>query len=75
MLITADHGNCDEMKYQDGSPQTSHSKANVPFSLIQKDTNDVQISKNSALKDVAPTILYLLGIEKHAEMTGNSIFK
>ena len=75
MLITADHGNCDEMKYQDGSPQTSHSKANVPFCLIQKDTNDVQISENSALKDVAPTILYLLGIEKHAEMTGNSIFR
>ena len=61
MLITADHGNCDQMVYEDGSPHTSHSKANVPFILVQKalanKATDFTIRQDGALKDVAPTIL------------------
>jgi 2,3-bisphosphoglycerate-independent phosphoglycerate mutase len=78
MLITADHGNCDQMTYPDGSPHTSHSNAPVPFTLIEKNLENVKIEVNhpetNALKDVAPTILHLLGLEKPAEFDGDSIF-
>lgn len=78
MIITADHGNCDEMVYPDGSPHTSHSKADVPCVLIQKGLENNKMTDAGgkfALKDVAPTILYLLGIEKHSDMSGESIFR
>lgn len=79
MLITADHGNCDEMVYPDGTPQTSHSKANVPFALVQKDWENGGVESHAkeqyALMDVAPTILHLLGLKNHPEMTGKSIFE
>jgi 2,3-bisphosphoglycerate-independent phosphoglycerate mutase len=78
MLITADHGNCDQMVYDDGTPHTSHSDANVPLCLIQKniDKSKVQISlKDNSLNDVAPTILHLLGLKQTKFMTGETIFK
>lgn len=78
MLITADHGNCDQMVYPDGSPQTSHSNALVPFALVAKNINknDIEISSGDlALKDVSPTIVNLLGLEKPIEFEGNTIFK
>ncbi len=77
MIITADHGNSDEMVYPDGSPHTSHTKAPVPFCLVHpklKDQTLVPRGSSLALKDVAPTILNILGIEKPATMTGESIF-
>ena len=79
MLLTADHGNCDEMVYPDGSPHTSHSKAEVPFALVQKGwENSVEKTdeaEKSALMDVAPTILHLLGLDNHPDMTGKTIFE
>lgn len=77
MIITADHGNADQMVYEDGSVNTSHSGANVPFCLIAKDINKNLVTLQShdpALKDIAPTILNLLGIKKNKLMTGNTIF-
>ena len=79
MLVTADHGNCDQMVYPDGSMQTSHSDANVPFILVQKNIKKESVKINdsqvNALKDVAPTILNLLGIEKPELFQGNSVFQ
>lgn len=78
MLITADHGNCDQMVHPDGSPHTSHSKAKVPFILIKKELKNTEIeinNTNGALKDVSPTILHLLGIDPPKEFTGASVFK
>ncbi len=78
MFVTADHGNCDEMVYPDGTPQTSHSKAEVPFILIQDGVENKKIeiaSEDKALKDVAPTLLYTLGVEYGEQMTGTTIFK
>lgn len=75
MLLTADHGNCDQMVHPDGSPHTSHSGADVPFVLIKKDTENIKINSDKALKDVAPTILHLLGVEKNSLMTGQTIFE
>lgn len=77
ILITSDHGNSDQMIYEDGSPHTSHSSANSPFCLIAKDISKENVKINEgefALKDVAPTILYLLGIEIPPEFTGKPIF-
>jgi 2,3-bisphosphoglycerate-independent phosphoglycerate mutase len=78
MLVTADHGNCDEMVYADGSPQTSHSKAKVPFSLITskvlKDNVKINNENNNALKDIAPTLIHLMGLEKPVEFSGDAVF-
>ncbi len=77
MLITADHGNCDEMVYADGSTQTSHSNAKVPFCLVEKGLENCGLkiaNQDFALKDVAPTVLHLLGIKKHSDMAGNTVF-
>jgi 2,3-bisphosphoglycerate-independent phosphoglycerate mutase len=75
MLLTADHGNVDQMIYPDGSPHTSHTGADVPFVLIKKDIKDVKINSDKALRDVAPTILYLLGEQKNELMTGQTIYE
>lgn len=78
-LITADHGNCDEMEYEDGLPHTSHSSALVPFILVHpkvkgKSVTNLIQKEPYALKDVAPTVLKVLGIDKPSEFSGESIF-
>ena len=69
-LITADHGNADEMiDYKTGIPKTSHTKNPVEFIYVAEDHNNVNLIERGTLSDIAPTILYLLDIEKPAEMT------
>jgi 2,3-bisphosphoglycerate-independent phosphoglycerate mutase len=79
MLITADHGNCDQMVYPDGTPHTSHSDALVPFILMHKSLKDkkiaVPLAGEKALKDVAPTIVHLLGLPKAPDFSGTTIFE
>ncbi len=79
MIITADHGNADQMTYDDGSVQTSHSDSEVPFCVIHPKLKDQDIMLNQenkvmALKDVAPTILKILNIPKPKDFTGHPIF-
>ncbi len=77
-LITADHGNCDEMIGPDGRPFTQHSLNRVPFIVAGNAFADPENTLNSGdfgLADIAPTVLQLLGIEQPAEMTGHSIIK
>src|SRR5690606_22798956 len=77
LLITADHGNADQMVYPDGSPHTSHSTAPVPFCLVHKKLKNIQLEVNpelNALKDISPTILNLLGEVPPETFTGHSIF-
>jgi 2,3-bisphosphoglycerate-independent phosphoglycerate mutase len=69
-LVTADHGNADEMLEDDGSPDTAHSLNPVP--LIVTAGAD-SLDGEGILADVAPTILALLGIERPNEMTGRSL--
>lgn len=71
-LITADHGNADQMKDACGLTCTSHSTNPVPFILIRGDTGGVAL-RNGSLQDIAPTVLELLGLPKPAEMTGESL--
>jgi len=71
-IIIADHGNCEKMKNEDGSPNTSHTTNPVPIILVDKNKRNV---KNGILSDIAPTVLEILGIEKPLEMTANSLIK
>ncbi len=72
VLITADHGNCEEMLDADGHPHTQHTLNPVPFLVIDKQLKDIKL-KDGRLCDVAPTILELMEIEKPKEMTGESL--
>ena len=69
-MITADHGNCDNMLEPDGSPNTAHSLNPVPFIVT---ADGAALDGEGILADVAPTMLALLGIEQPPEMTGRSL--
>jgi 2,3-bisphosphoglycerate-independent phosphoglycerate mutase len=67
VLIIADHGNADNAINPDGSPNTAHSLNPVPCILV---SSDYQHIKEGILADVAPTLLYVMGLDRPAEMTG-----
>ena len=69
-LVTADHGNADQMYEADGSPFTAHTTNPVPFLVAGF---DCQLREGGKLADIAPTMLKILEIEKPAEMDGESI--
>jgi 2,3-bisphosphoglycerate-independent phosphoglycerate mutase len=71
-IVTADHGNAEEMLTADGSPQTAHSLNPVP--LIVTDAA-VELEPTGVLADVAPTVLALLGIDQPAAMTGKRLLR
>ena len=68
-IVTADHGNCDNMLEPDGSPNTAHSTNPVPLIVT---VEGVSVG-DGRLADVAPTALKLLGIDQPAAMTGHSL--
>jgi 2,3-bisphosphoglycerate-independent phosphoglycerate mutase len=73
ILITADHGNCEQMWDAElRAPHTAHTSNPVPFLLVG-DQEQRPLRSGGALCDVAPTILALLGIEAPAEMTGTDL--
>ena len=75
-LVTADHGNCDEMLAPDGKVLTQHSLNPVPFVVAAKryaGAKDVLITGRHGLADIAPTILGLLGLSQPVEMTGRCL--
>ena len=72
LLITADHGNCEQMiDYKTGEPHTAHTTNPVPLVLIGKEAK----LKEGRLADLAPTMLDLMGIDKPEEMTGESLIE
>lgn len=76
MIITADHGNVEEMiNLHTGEMDTEHSTNPVPFVLVNKNMKKIKLIKRGILGDVAPTILDLLFIKKPCEMTGHSLIK
>jgi len=72
LVITADHGNADNMLEPDGSPNTAHSLNQVPIIVT---VDGVTLSHGGMLADVAPTVLDLLGIEQPSQMTGRSLLE
>ena len=73
-IITADHGNADIMQYKDGTPNTAHTTAIVPFILFDSDNPKKQLREEGTLADIAPTILKMLDIKIPDEMTGKPMF-
>jgi 2,3-bisphosphoglycerate-independent phosphoglycerate mutase len=71
-LITADHGNCEQMRNADGSPNTAHTTNLVHFIYVAKNAADFRV-QDGVLADVAPTILFLLGLPQPSEMTGRTL--
>jgi 2,3-bisphosphoglycerate-independent phosphoglycerate mutase len=72
VLLTADHGNAEEMAFPNGEPNTQHSTNPVPVVFIAKDGGDVAV-RDGGLVDVAPTLLGLLGLGVPGRMTGRSL--
>ncbi len=72
-VVTADHGNADNMLEPDGSPNTAHSLNPVPLIVTMQ---GVELDQDGGvLADVAPTVLELLGIEQPATMTGRALLR
>ncbi len=66
--------NAEEMKFENGSPKTSHTTNKVPFVMANAPKGwSLAKSERSVLGDVAPTILAAMGLEQPKEMTGTSL--
>ena len=73
-IITADHGNLEQMvDYDTGEPQTAHTLNPVPCIIV--DDRPHALRASGVLADIAPTILHLMGIPQPREMTGVSLIK
>lgn len=73
-LITADHGNAEQMiDPQSGGPHTAHTMNPVPFHLVDDESKGIKLREGGALEDVAPTILGLMGTPQPQEMTGHDL--
>jgi 2,3-bisphosphoglycerate-independent phosphoglycerate mutase len=72
VLVTADHGNAEEMLFPDGSRNTQHSTNPVPVILAAEDARRYRL-RDGGLRDVAPTLLELMALPIPARMTGTSL--
>ncbi len=70
LLVTADHGNADQMKEPDGSPFTAHTTWPVPFIVVGR---DCKLREGGRLADIAPTMLDLMGLNQPEEMDGKTL--
>ena len=71
-LVTADHGNCEQMRNPDGSPNTAHTTNPVHCIYVAEDAAKFRC-RDGILADVAPTLLFLLGLPQPPEMTGKNL--
>jgi 2,3-bisphosphoglycerate-independent phosphoglycerate mutase len=71
-LVTADHGNCEQMRNPDGSPNTAHTTNLVHCIYVAHDAAKFSC-QDGILADVAPTLLFLLGMAPPPEMTGRNL--
>ncbi|MBN2879116.1 MAG: 2,3-bisphosphoglycerate-independent phosphoglycerate mutase [Clostridia bacterium] len=77
IIITADHGNAEQMwDYEKNVPYTAHTVSNpVPLIIIDDNRDDIELYDDGKLADVAPTLLTMMGLEIPKEMTGKSLIK
>ncbi|KAL3118342.1 hypothetical protein niasHT_005545 [Heterodera trifolii] len=83
LLVTADHGNAEQMIAKDGGPHTAHTCNKVPFTCSSTShsfkrappTTAEGVPRARALCDVAPTVLYLMGLPKPEEMDGQNLLE
>jgi 2,3-bisphosphoglycerate-independent phosphoglycerate mutase len=71
-LVTADHGNCEQMSDREGSPHTAHTANLVPLILVDPQRRGAKL-REGILADIAPTILELMGLPKPPAMSGRSL--
>jgi len=74
MLITADHGNAEQMiDPATGGPHTAHTTNPVPFIVVSENAQRFTLKPNGSLRDISPTILGMLNLSEPAEMTGQDL--
>lgn len=72
VVLTADHGNSEQMADENGGAHTAHTLNPVPLVLIDRHFRGKKLNEGS-LADIAPTILEVMGLEKNKKMTGSSL--
>lgn len=73
VLVTADHGNCENMfDHSNGQKHTQHTTNQVPFLYVGKEAT---IQAGGALKDIAPSLLAMLGVPQPTEMSGHNLIE
>ena len=72
LLIAADHGNCEQMRNRDGSPNTAHTTNLVHVLYVAEQPSNFKV-ESGILADVSPTLLFLLHLKQPAEMTGRNL--
>jgi 2,3-bisphosphoglycerate-independent phosphoglycerate mutase len=75
VLLTADHGNAEQMLDENGEPHTAHSMNPVPLVYVAPDAAPVALRDRGKLGDLGPTILALWGVDRPGEMTGESLIQ
>ena len=74
MLITADHGNAELMVDPvSGGPHTSHTTNPVPVILVSEDAGKYRLRADGSLRDISPTLMGMLGVDKPGKMTGDDL--
>jgi 2,3-bisphosphoglycerate-independent phosphoglycerate mutase len=73
VIITADHGNLEEMIQKDGTPHVAHTTNLVPFIMVDPNWLSTTCVRDGKLADLAPTVLAALGIEQPTSMTGSTL--
>ena len=74
MLVTADHGNAEQMiDPETGGPHTAHTTNPVPFMVISGEGKKFSLREGGALQDISPTVLGLLGLPQPKDMTGRDL--
>ena len=75
MIITADHGNSEEMYNSEGEPVTAHTTNNVGLLIYNSWKEIKSLRQDGSLADVAPTLLDMMNVKKPAEMTGETLIE
>jgi 2,3-bisphosphoglycerate-independent phosphoglycerate mutase len=73
-LVTADHGNCEQMLEKSGTPHTAHTTNLVHCIYVAADSQNHDMA-DGILADIAPTLLEMLGVPKPTSMTGKSLLR
>ena len=74
-LITADHGNCEQMLDEKGEPFTPHTTNPVPLIWVSDDAKGKKLRDGGRLCDLAPTLLDIMHLPVPKEMTGHSLIE
>jgi 2,3-bisphosphoglycerate-independent phosphoglycerate mutase len=74
-ILSADHGSAEQWRYDDGRPNTGHTKSDVPFAVLGPGLENISLADGGGLSDAAPTILNLLGLTPPAVYTGRNLIQ